>query len=353
MSGGSSRIVSGPVACTTSRCSSSSRRATSGALGQVEADHQAEPARLERRASRRPAAEPIAALRDGGQEAALGRARRAPRAPRRRSRGRRRRSSRGRPARARRRSPGSSTQAPIGSPPPSPLATVITSGVTPSCSCAQSVPVRPIAALDLVEDQQGAVLVAGLAGGVQHLSARAGGSPTRPGSARAGRRLCPRSRPRARASASLRGTTRKPGTSGANGACLDSCGVADSAPIVRPWKPPSVHHELAARAALAGELDRALDRLGAGVAQEHARRRAIDRRAASRGACRARCRRGFPRASAGRPAREPPRPRAGGSGRAAPPRCRRGSRGTRCPRRPRAACPRRARTPRDCARRCS
>ena len=45
----------------------------------------------------------------------------------------------------------------------------------------------------------------------------------------------------ARASASLssRGTTLKPGTSGANGACLDSCGVAESAPIVRPWKPPS------------------------------------------------------------------------------------------------------------------
>ena len=31
------------------------------------------------------------------------------------------------------------------------------------------------------------------------------------------------------ASGSL-GTTTKPGTSGANGACLDSCGVADSAP---------------------------------------------------------------------------------------------------------------------------
>ena len=27
----------------------------------------------------------------------------------------------------------------------------------------------------------------------------------------------------------------KPGTSGANGACLASCGVADSAPYVRPW----------------------------------------------------------------------------------------------------------------------
>ena len=33
-------------------------------------------------------------------------------------------------------------------------------------------------------------------------------------------------------------TASKPGTSGANGACLVSCGVAESAPNVRPWKPP-------------------------------------------------------------------------------------------------------------------
>ena len=32
-------------------------------------------------------------------------------------------------------------------------------------------------------------------------------------------------------------TARKPGTSGANGACLDSCGVALNAPYVRPWNP--------------------------------------------------------------------------------------------------------------------
>ena len=31
-------------------------------------------------------------------------------------------------------------------------------------------------------------------------------------------------------------TARKPGTSGANGACLLSRGVADSEPYVRPWK---------------------------------------------------------------------------------------------------------------------
>ena len=32
------------------------------------------------------------------------------------------------------------------------------------------------------------------------------------------------------------GTATNPGTSGAKGACLLSCGVADSAPYVRPWK---------------------------------------------------------------------------------------------------------------------
>ena len=42
--------------------------------------------------------------------------------------------------------------------------------------------------------------------------------------------------PTAPAIASAVGSTAtKPGTSGANGACLDSCGVALSAPYVRPW----------------------------------------------------------------------------------------------------------------------
>ena len=34
------------------------------------------------------------------------------------------------------------------------------------------------------------------------------------------------------------GTARKPPTSGANGSCLASCGVAESAPYVRPWNAP-------------------------------------------------------------------------------------------------------------------
>ena len=39
-------------------------------------------------------------------------------------------------------------------------------------------------------------------------------------------------------SGSSRRTVTNPGTSGANGSCLVSCGVADSAPRVRPWNAP-------------------------------------------------------------------------------------------------------------------
>ena len=56
-----------------------------------------------------------------------------------------------------------------------------------------------------------------------------------------------RRRPRAIASA-VGSTATKPGTSGANGACLDSCGVADSEPYVRPWKPRCTDDDVAAAA---------------------------------------------------------------------------------------------------------
>ena len=42
----------------------------------------------------------------------------------------------------------------------------------------------------------------------------------------------------ARSASASAATARKPGTSGTKGACLASCGVADSAPYVRPWKAP-------------------------------------------------------------------------------------------------------------------
>ena len=94
----------------------------------------------------------------------------------------------------------------------------------------------PHPGLDLVEDQQRAVLVAGRADlapparPVERVHARLALDR-----ARAPR---PRSRPSTAAGAAAGSTASKPGTSGANGACLVSCGVADSAPNVRPWKPP-------------------------------------------------------------------------------------------------------------------
>ena len=224
-------------------------------------------------------------------------------------------------------------------------------GRTPSSCQAHSVPGAAHAALDLVEDQQRAVLVAGLARGREHLAVeRVDAGLALDRLEQHGRGVARRRPPRA-PSGSSRGTTLKPGTSGANGACLASCGVADSAPIVRPWKPPSSTTKSPPGAVPARELERALDRLGARVAEEHL---AAERRSDSRSASRMR-RLGVvevadvhqPR----RPARSPPPPAPGGSGRSAPPRCRRGSRGTRCPRRPTAACPRRARTRPGCARR--
>ena len=98
-------------------------------------------------------------------------------------------------------------------------------------------PGPPHPGLDLVEHERRADAVAGGARGgeqlaVEHVDAglaldrleQHGGR-----AARGRRRRAPRDRG---------ATATKPGTSGANGACLDSCGVAESAPYVRPWKPP-------------------------------------------------------------------------------------------------------------------
>ena len=95
------------------------------------------------------------------------------------------------------------------------------------------------AALDLVEDQQRAAAVACLAGRREHRVGDRPDAASRPAPARSGPRRCAR-RPRARAPRGRRaGPRRSRARSGANGSCLVSCGVADSAPIVRPWKAPS------------------------------------------------------------------------------------------------------------------
>ncbi len=205
---------------------------------QVEADHQAEPARLEAEAAEA-AGEPLAAPAHRVEEAVAGRPRRARRWRPRRSPGRPRRWSRGRRAPAPTRSPGWSRRRPraarrrVPSPPSSRPGARRAARAPRACRCGpcrtgsrrrsgarrarrrprERPPARP---------------------------GRAGGCRTRPGSARAARPPCARDTAATSASRSFRGTTVKPGTSGANGACFDSCGVAESAPIVRPWKPPSL-----------------------------------------------------------------------------------------------------------------
>ena len=53
--------------------------------------------------------------------------------------------------------------------------------------------------------------------------------------------------------------------------------MIDSAPIVRPWKLPLLATIAAAGAVLAGQLERALVRLGAAVGEEHPRRQVEQR----------------------------------------------------------------------------
>ncbi len=167
VSGGSSRTVSGPVALSTSRCSSSARRTRPGASSTAKASIRPRP-RTSSPMPLQPAAQPLAL---GGAPRArkpgVARPRRAPRGRPPRRPGRRRTSSRGRRARARRRSRGAATQAPIGRPPPRPLASVITSGRDAGVLEAPERAGAAHAALDLVEDQQRAVLVAGRAGGLE------------------------------------------------------------------------------------------------------------------------------------------------------------------------------------------
>ena len=74
-----------------------------------------------------------------------------------------------------------------------------------------------------------------------------------------------------RASTSPQATWRNPSGIGWNGSCLLGWPVAARAARVRPWKlPEGADHRVRPPAAvLAGQLDRALDRLGAAVGEEH------------------------------------------------------------------------------------
>ena len=171
--------------------------------------------------------------------------------------------------RRRRRAAAPVTSAPIGRPPPSALAVVIASGTTRVVLVRPQRPGPPQAGLDLVEDQRGAVARrTPRARRAARPRARVHAAP-RPGSARAAPRRC-RSPTASAIALRRRRTASKPGTSGANGACLASCGVADSAPYVRPWKRPATTTISPPGWRLAGELQRRLVRLRAAVGEEHA-----------------------------------------------------------------------------------
>ena len=153
----------------------------------------------------------------------------APPAPRRRSPGRPRRSSRDRPAASTSAKRSPVTSAPIGRPPPSALATVIASGTTPVCSIRPQRARAPHPALDLVEDQRRPMLVAGLARRAQQLVGEHVHAALALDRLQHHRRRLVVDR-RGEIAAAVGSTARKPGTSGANGACLASCGVAESEP---------------------------------------------------------------------------------------------------------------------------
>ena len=157
----------------------------------------------------------------------------------------------------------------MGSPPPSPLASVSTSGRTPSAWWANQVPVRPMPLWISSTHQQRAGLVAGLPRGAQVALGRRAPRRPRPGRAR-GRR--PRCRARPRPAARRRRRTARTAPSGRTGRTARGWTPCRSAPA-RPWsgrgsrsrRPPSPG---APGPGAADQLDRRLVGLGARVGEE-------------------------------------------------------------------------------------
>ena len=151
------------------------------------------------------------------------------------------------------------------------------------------------------------------------------------------------------ASASSRGTGRKPGRYGREALVGREPGGrrerSHRSAVEGPLQDDDLRvGDAPAVGVLAGQLDRALVRLGPRVAEERLAAQARRAEALGEPHRRPRSGRGSRCGSACRPARAPPRRRRDGSGRPSRPRSRRGSRGTPCPRSPRAARLRRART---------
>ncbi len=113
---------------------------------------------------------------------------------------------------------------------------MIASGVTPVCSYAHSVPVRPMPHWTS-SNTSAAPCSSHASRAARSVSSLSTFTPDSPWIGSSSTAAVSESTAPAIASG-VGSTARKPGTSGANGACFDSCGVADSAPYVRPWKAP-------------------------------------------------------------------------------------------------------------------
>ena len=184
----------------------------------------------------------------------------------------------------------------------------------------------------------------------EELRRRAGGRRPRPGSARAGSRRCRARRPRRATRRRSAARSARPATSGSNGARFAGWPVTESAPIVRPWNEPSSATTPGFAGRLARPLERRLDRLGAGVAEERLRAAEAVGEPLGEALPSARSSRGSRRARAGRAARARRRAAPDGSGRARRRRSRRAGRGSACRRRRSARRPRRATKVTSCAR---
>ena len=280
--------------------------------------HLARPAASRSRRSRRAAAAPrSAALRD--QPGALDLAEHGVRD----GRGERV-AAEGRAVRARRRTGRSRApkviSAPIGKPPPMPFATVMASGAMPACWKANHSPVRPAP-----------VWISSMISSApcRSVSSRAAlrGSPsgrsTTPASPLIGstKSAATRSSIAASSASIVESMCSTPGGIGRNGSCMYGLPVRASVPIVRPWKASvSARMRGAVGAAVqAGELERGLVGLGAGVAEVDAAAHRPCRRAASaarRARAAAGSRSSSRRARGSRPGARPPRRRPDARGRA-------------------------------------
>ena len=138
-------------------------------------------------------------------------------------------------------------------------------GPDPARCQAKNSPVRPTPVCTSSKTSSASLSSASCARLLERLRSRAAARRPRPAPARARSR---RVRARRRRRASRGSRTARPGTSGSNGARFAGWPVIESAPIVRPWNEPSSATSSGLPGRLARPLDRGLDRLGAGVAEE-------------------------------------------------------------------------------------